>query len=232
MPLGAALEKAKRQKNKINSRVLEFLLWCNGIAAPGCRLNPHQHSGLKDPPQHCWSRGVGQNCSSDLTPGLGTPYAAGRPKKRKKEKKCFLILSWRKNMTSISQRLRGGCFSVWCWSLKSAGRQLERQDVQKKGEARRSWNIFSKLPLKLTQRTRKPRLESALTSCHFQASNFGDGCWWAGMARELNTSGPGIDELMQSGQRWTCCAVSQMGQQMRDRVLIIPMPATPPRLSK
>ena len=33
--------------------------------------------------QHCHSCGLGQNCSLDLIPGLGTPYAAGQPKKLK-----------------------------------------------------------------------------------------------------------------------------------------------------
>ena len=30
--------------------------------------------------------GISCNCSSDLIPGLGTPYAAGRPRKKKKKK--------------------------------------------------------------------------------------------------------------------------------------------------
>ena len=30
---------------------------------------------------------IGHNCSWDLIPGLGTPYALGRPKKKKKKKK-------------------------------------------------------------------------------------------------------------------------------------------------
>ena len=35
----------------------------------------------------CHSCSLGPNCGSDLIPGLGTPYAAGRPKMKKKKKK-------------------------------------------------------------------------------------------------------------------------------------------------
>ena len=35
--------------------------------------------------QHCYSFGIGHNCSSDLIPGPGTPYAEGQAKKKKKE---------------------------------------------------------------------------------------------------------------------------------------------------
>ena len=60
-----------------------------------------QCSGLKDPglPQ---LRGGG-NCSMDPTPGLGTPYAMGGHKKKKKERKtektagqCFNSKIWKK----------------------------------------------------------------------------------------------------------------------------------------
>ena len=37
------------------------------------------HNGLRI--QHCCSCSIGHNCSLDLNPGLGTPYAAGQPKK-------------------------------------------------------------------------------------------------------------------------------------------------------
>ena len=39
--------------------------------------------------QHCPSRGLGLHCSSDLIPGLGTPYAARWPKKRKERNKML-----------------------------------------------------------------------------------------------------------------------------------------------
>ena len=42
------------------------------------------HSGLRI--QCCHSCGLGQDLSLDLIPGLGTPYAAGVTKKRKKKK--------------------------------------------------------------------------------------------------------------------------------------------------
>ena len=40
--------------------------------------SPAWHSGLRI--QHCRSCGLGHDCSLDLIPGLGTPYASGRPK--------------------------------------------------------------------------------------------------------------------------------------------------------
>ena len=53
--------------------------------------SPAQHSGLRI--WRCCSLGLGRDCSSDLIPGPGTPYAAGWPnmkkikKRRKKERK-------------------------------------------------------------------------------------------------------------------------------------------------
>ena len=41
------------------------------------------HSGLRI--GCCCSWGLGCNCGLDLIPGLGSPYAAGRPKKKKKK---------------------------------------------------------------------------------------------------------------------------------------------------
>ena len=43
--------------------------------------SPAQHSGLKI--RCCRSCGSGRHCSSDLIPGLGKPYASGRPKKKR-----------------------------------------------------------------------------------------------------------------------------------------------------
>lgn len=42
------------------------------------------------------------------------------------------LLSCHKNMTFILQRLRGCGLSAWCWSLKSAGRQLKRKKAKQK----------------------------------------------------------------------------------------------------
>ena len=46
-----------------------------------------QHSGLRI--WHC--RGCGHNCSSDLIPGLGTPYAVGHLPKNKTKQKLLLF---------------------------------------------------------------------------------------------------------------------------------------------
>ena len=67
----------------------EFPLWHNGIGgisgALGCRPDPWpaQHSELRI--WHCCSCSIGCNCSSDLIPSPGTPYAVGQPKKEKKK---------------------------------------------------------------------------------------------------------------------------------------------------
>ena len=54
-------------------------LWSTGTPV----RSPVLHSGLGI--QHCHSYGLGQDCSSDLIPGLGTPYATGQPKMKKKK---------------------------------------------------------------------------------------------------------------------------------------------------
>ena len=50
--------------------------------------SPAQHSELRIWP--CHSCGLGRNCSWDLTPGPGTPYAMGQ---QEKEEKRLLFLS-------------------------------------------------------------------------------------------------------------------------------------------
>ena len=51
---------------------------------PGCRFGPWPAQWVKGS-----STAAGCNCGSDLIPGLGTPYAAGRTK----EKKSFHLLA-------------------------------------------------------------------------------------------------------------------------------------------
>ena len=53
-------------------------LWSTGTGVQSLA----KHSGLKI--HYCYS--CGHNCSLDLISGLGTPYAAGQPKKKKKRK--------------------------------------------------------------------------------------------------------------------------------------------------
>ena len=66
----------------------EFPLWhdrLGGVSgAPGCRFpSLAWHSGLGI--RHCCSCEItGHNCGLDLIPGPGTPYATGKPKKKKK----------------------------------------------------------------------------------------------------------------------------------------------------
>ena len=55
-------------------------LWSTGSQVPSLA----QHSGFKI--HHCHSCGVGCNYGLDLTPCLGTPYAMGQPKGKKKGK--------------------------------------------------------------------------------------------------------------------------------------------------
>lgn len=62
-------------------------LWHDGVssisAAPGLGFNPSLAQWAKES-NVCCSYGVGENCGLDLIPGLGTPYAPGRPKMNKK----------------------------------------------------------------------------------------------------------------------------------------------------
>jgi len=51
------------------------------LGALGHRFDPHPAQWVKD--WHCRSCDLGHNYGSDLMPGLGTPYAVGRPKKKK-----------------------------------------------------------------------------------------------------------------------------------------------------
>ena len=57
--------------------LLELPQWCSGIGgilgAVGHMFNTQTGTWVKDP--------VGCNCSSNLIPGLGAPYATGQPKK-------------------------------------------------------------------------------------------------------------------------------------------------------
>ena len=62
---------------------LEFPLWPSRITAVsgalGCRFTWHSRLRI----QHCC--GIGCKCSSDLIPGLGTPYALRWPKTEEKK---------------------------------------------------------------------------------------------------------------------------------------------------
>ena len=68
-----------QEYNVHNLTALELLLWHDGIN-PGMRVwSPTWHCGLRI--QRCHSCGLVRGCKSDLTPGLGMPYAmAGRQK--------------------------------------------------------------------------------------------------------------------------------------------------------
>ena len=89
--------------------------------------SPAQHSGLRT--WHCRGCGSDPNCGSTLIPGLGTPYAAGQPKKRiKKEHSKDIIL-----LLSINT-----CIAVlwvtWTlgdWSERPAALVILREDVSR-----------------------------------------------------------------------------------------------------
>ena len=87
----------QRANFRLNQRLIhvkkvrwEFLLWYSGIgggisAAPGCRFDPWLAQWVKRIQHYCIC-GMGHNCGLDLIPGLGIPYAAGWPKKKKKKR--------------------------------------------------------------------------------------------------------------------------------------------------
>ena len=57
--------------------------WCLGSS--GTRVqSPARQSRLRI--QHCHSFGLGHDCGLDLIPDLGTSYAAGWPKMKKRKK--------------------------------------------------------------------------------------------------------------------------------------------------
>ena len=60
-------------------------LWSTGTGVQSLA----KHSGLKI--HYCYS--CGHNCSLDLISGLGTPYAAGQPKKKKKGRQIWQCAS-------------------------------------------------------------------------------------------------------------------------------------------
>ena len=65
--------------------------------------SPAWHSKLKI--QCCLSCGLGCSNSSDLIPGLGTPYVAGQPKKKKKKKILMCLCHLHRDNVVSHQRL-------------------------------------------------------------------------------------------------------------------------------
>ena len=63
------------------------------------------HRGLRI--RHCCSCSVGQNYSSDLIPGLGTPNAVGHPKKKKRKKEKERSTWTFSFLTEISEEANG-----------------------------------------------------------------------------------------------------------------------------
>ena len=66
-----------------NHRDRKHTSGCQGLGTETQVWSLAWHSGLRI--QHCCHWDIGCNCSSDLTPGLGTPYTMGPKKKRKKK---------------------------------------------------------------------------------------------------------------------------------------------------
>ena len=81
----------------------QWYLWSTGTQVQ----SPSQQSDLRI--QHCSTCGIGLNCSLDLIPGPGTPYAQGW-KKRKKNKRImwweFLLCLSRPRTRLVSTRMK------------------------------------------------------------------------------------------------------------------------------
>lgn len=77
----------RSQDQILMRKVLEFLLWCNRIGSISGTLGCWFNSWLCP----CCSYSIGHICGSDLTPGVGTPYPAGRPRKKKRRKLFFFF---------------------------------------------------------------------------------------------------------------------------------------------
>ena len=93
MPQEAALEKAKRPKKKKKIKK-EFPQQCSRLVTQHCLCgSAHLIPGPMQWIWYCCSYGLGQGCSSDSVPGLGTSIPWIWPKKEKKEKEFPLRLS-------------------------------------------------------------------------------------------------------------------------------------------
>ena len=104
----------------------EFPLWPKGIggvsAVPGCRFDPRP-STVGKKIRHCCSCSIGHNCSSDLIPGPGTPYAVGWPKKKKTKQQIKTKLAWSGQGLSNPYGLE---LTIWPWDRprKSSSKAL------------------------------------------------------------------------------------------------------------
>ena len=59
--------------------------------------SPAWHSGLRT--HCCHSYDLGQDCSSSVIPGPGTPYVSGQPKKKKQKTKKRQVTNWYRSST-------------------------------------------------------------------------------------------------------------------------------------
>ena len=101
-------DKLKREKRGVPTVVQQD--W-QPLGSTGMQVRSlAQHSGLRI--QHCHSCGLGCDCSLDLIPGLGPPYAMGRPKMKNKTNKQ------NKNLMLKREREKRGVPIVahWWWT--------------------------------------------------------------------------------------------------------------------
>ena len=71
--------------------------------------------------QCCYSCSLGLDCSSDLIPGWGTPYATEWPKRRKRKKKSWMdILQWSPIEQNKVLRTWHDLQAPWCLVLTGA----------------------------------------------------------------------------------------------------------------
>lgn len=76
------------------------------LGALGRRFSPCQCVRI----QHCHSCSLHHSSGSDLIPGLGTPYATGEPKKKKRKKDALMILAYSQGRKPLTLTFLKLCF--------------------------------------------------------------------------------------------------------------------------
>ena len=118
------LEEITSSHLSFQKRCGEFSLWRNrigGIQSTRTQVrSPTQYSGSRI--RCCHTCGLGRDCSSDLIPGPGAPYATGWPQMKKTHKQNTKQCKWSKMWHSWSYLQNRGRLSQ---SVVSEAREWE-----------------------------------------------------------------------------------------------------------
>ena len=137
---------------------LGFPTWCNGMGSVLGAMGREFDSTARYSALRIWcchSCRVAYNCILDLIPGLGIPYAEGRPKKKKKKKKKET-----QKLKSVSASGQVRCMGArqpiteeaaaaaekgpWGWRPQE-GRSLHGPTFSQDYQMKRTGNLFTSL---------------------------------------------------------------------------------------